>query len=256
MNLLLNDTSEYHYGCKAVIASFEFDRSIPTDGNLDQVDFSMYNHVILNGEGTMHHRRSSTHMLFKSLKSAQVAGCKTYLVNSVWESMDASYTDVLRACDRVIVREVLSRDHMKSVNGIEPEVAPDRSIIVDVPYQQYDHVEVYEGQQWKQKDFVSTKYHPINIFKQDWNEMVNRLRHAELLITGRHHEMYAAIKARCRFIVSEGNTWKNRGLLATVGVKLPTTPEEALSGKYDQEYAKVFDYCNEYYTLHNPDFML
>ena len=40
----------------------------------------------------------------------------------------------------------------------------------------------------------------INILK-DWNSIVNRLRHAELLVTGRHHEAYAALKARCKFIV-------------------------------------------------------
>ena len=56
--LLLNDTRDYHKGCKKVIEAIDhiygFDDSIKTfdKTNLDELDYSKYDRVILNGEGT------------------------------------------------------------------------------------------------------------------------------------------------------------------------------------------------------------
>lgn len=259
MHLLLNDTSDYHNGCKVVVSTFNYDYALKTKQSADalRVDYSKFETVVLNGEGTMHDRGTDATNFMKGLQLAQQAGCKTYLVNSVFQNMERWHSRVLAKCDRVIVREVLSYNHMKDFCGVKPQIAPDRSIIPDVEPMNYDHVEIYEGLVSPGVRVNRTATHPtINIFQQEWNEIVNRLRNAELLITCRHHEMYAAIKARCRFIVNEGNTWKNRGLLETVGVNLPTDPVKALSGAYDSEYEKLFDYCNQYYALHNPNFMV
>ena len=94
-------------------------------------------------------------------------------------------------------------------------------------------------------DSFNLNYPKIDIFKQDWNSIVNRLRHAQLLITGRHHEAYAALKARCKFIVLPGNTHKNEGIYLNAGVSPINSLDDiqdVLEGQYDREFNKIFDY--------------
>lgn len=242
MILLLNDTSRYHYGCQKVIESFEFDRSIKTNES-PKVVFSEYSKVILNGEGTLHHDQKNADKFLRYLARAQEAGCETEIRNTVWQSMSPKYKEILSNCDKITVREVLSQQELSKI-GIEAEVELDRSLIPEVSYFPYEHVEVYEGQYFYNKSSESI-YPRIDIFKQDWDEMVNRLRNADVLITGRHHEMYAAIKARCRFIVIEGNTWKNRGLFETCGAKPIMSKSllpKVLSGEFDEEYDKIWKF--------------
>lgn len=245
MILLLNDTSGYHYGCSKVIETFEFDRSVKTN-ETPNIDFGKYDKVVLNGEGTLHHNKPNAIKFLRYLAKAQQAGCETELVNTVWQNMNNDFDYVLSQCNKVTTREVLSRGEMLK-HGVEAEVELDRSLIPEVEYEEYDHVKVYEGQYFFNRN-VESKYPRIDIFKQNWGEVVNRLRNADVLITGRHHEMYAAIKARCRFIAVEGNTWKNRGLFETCGAKpimnkglLP----RVLAGEFDEEYEKIWNFVDK-----------
>jgi polysaccharide pyruvyl transferase WcaK-like protein len=242
--LLLNDTSKYHFGCAQVIKTFMFDDSITTDNyrNIKSVDYSQYDKVILNGEGTMHHLNPVAIQFLNGLRLAQKAGCSTELLNTVWQQMPEQ-KDVLQRCDKIVVRETLSQKELLK-DGIESEVQPDRSMIIDPSYTKYDHVHIYRGQYFFGEYFDD--YPRINIFKQSWNEIVNRLRHCDLLITGRHHEMYAAIKARCKFSITKGNSWKNEGLLKMFDLDINLTPKEILTGNYDEQYDKLFEYCNKY----------
>lgn len=242
MRLLLNDTSAYHSGCKVVIDSYEFDESIPTKEPLNKIDWKKYDTVILNGEGTMHHSAMKAMNLLRALRFAYKAGAKIEIHNTVWQDMVHDYDDVLRRCSKITTREVLSHNELLKHNVVS-EIVPDRSILADVPYKEYPHVEVYQGGYYYKDQELDEPYPRIDIFTDSWAEIVNRLRHADLLITGRHHEMYAAIKARCRFIAVEGNSWKNRGVAETVGVTLPTTVDEALSGEFDDAYRKIFDWA-------------
>lgn len=247
---LFNDTSDYHSGCKAVIESYgnDIDVKVKTLDNRDVLHFDYKNvkKVILNGEGTMHHNAMTAQRFLMGLRMAQQAGCETEIHNTVWQEMSHDFDDVLKKCKVITVREVLSQQEL-ILHGVPSKIVPDRSMLIDVPYKKYTHVNIYEGQcnlsyRGEPKGYVS-KYPRINIFKQPWDEIVNRLRHCDLLITSRHHEMYAAIKARCRYLAGEGNTWKNQGIAKTVGANLPKTIDDALSGLYDDEYRKVFDYC-------------
>ena len=248
---LFNDTSSYHNGCIKVIESFSgVDRKVETKHSRDvlsNIDYTKVSKVILNGEGTMHHNQWSARRFLMGLRMAQQFGCITEIRNTVWQEMSNEFDDVLKKCDVITVREVLSQQELKTKHGIDAKIVPDRSLLAEVPNREYPHVNIYEGQYIKghsKSGNYKSPYPRIDIFRQDWNEVVNRLRNADLLITQRHHEMYAAIKAHCRFLVEEGNTWKNRGLAETVGAKLPSTIEEALSGAYDMEYKKIFDYCD------------
>lgn len=251
--LLLNNTSKYHKGCAKVIETFTFDDSIETNDSVE-VNFSEYSKVILNGEGTMHHTKNGFRRnpikFMKALLEAQKAGCETQIVNSVWQEMTNEFDDMLGKCSVIEVRDVLSQRELQEKHHTSSIVKPDRSLIPDVPYEEYEHVDVYEGQ-WFFRKTESYDYpgkQEINIFKQSWNEIVNRLRHATVLVTGRHHEAYAAIKAGCKFVVLPGNTHKNEGIYLNAGVQPINTLDkidDVIAGKYNKEFQKIHEYYNQ-----------
>lgn len=244
--VLINDTSNYHNGCKVVVEAirqnYGFDKAYYTQDILN-IDYRQYDEVIVNGEGTMHDNQRRSITFLEALQSAQNFGLKTRLINTVWQNMIHDYDDVLQKCEEVIVREVNSFEEMQK-HGVNAQILPDLSYFVDVPYKEYEHVTSYEGQYWKKKFRQHKDWPEIDIFEQDWNEIVNRLRHADLLVTGRHHEMYAACKAKCRFLVKPGNTWKNEGLLKSAQVNIPWDIDGVLEGKYDSEYEKLWKYLD------------
>lgn len=244
ITLLLNDTSDYHSGCKEVMDSYEFTYSIRTNEPCN-INLRHFDRVILNGEGTMHHDQQNSHKFLDVLREAQHLNLYTEIDNSVWQKMTNEYDDVLHRLDKLTVREVLSRDDLWINHNVESEVRADRSFIRDVEAINYDHVRIYEGQYFF---FSKPSTVPrINIFTQSWDEIINRLRNADLLITGRHHEMYAAIKAKCRFICVPSNTHKIEGLLKSAGCTVDLTDIKlavnALNGEYDDEYKKIQDFC-------------
>ena len=250
-HLLLNNTSHYHKGCVKVVEhlyeKYSITESRYTRDLLDDIDWSKYTYVTLNGEGTMHHSGKTSIRLLTALRKAQEAGCVTQLVNSVWQEMTNEFDDVLHKLTRVHVREVYSQQELKRKHGVYAMVRPDASYYVDVPVHEYKHVPVYEGQYMiAHKHRARGKYPRIDIFTQEWTEIVNRLRNCDLLITGRHHEMYAACVAECRFLVTPGNTWKNEGLLKSAGVTIPFDIEAVRSGHYDEEYQKLWDYLKKF----------
>lgn len=244
--LLLNDTSKYHNGCAKVIETFKFDHSIETNSPVD-VDFSLYKTVILNGEGTMHHTRNQNRQnpikFLKALSDAYSAGCEIQIVNTVWQDMTNEYDNVLQSCKQIQVREILSQLELKEKHNVDSVVKPDRSLLPDVPYQSFPHVDVYQGRWFFNGPDLG--FPKIDIFAQSWNEVVNRLRHCNLLITGRHHEAYAAIKAGCKFIVLPGNTHKNEGIYLNAGVDPINSIDsitDVLSGKYNEQFKKIKNY--------------
>lgn len=251
--LLLNDTSHYHAGCVQVINYLKSFYSVTTalrqNTDLTKVDLKHYDRVILNGEGTMHHSARRGILFLDALRTAQGYGVKTYIVNTVWQDMPNTHDDVLQKCEIIEAREILSKNELIKKHKVNATHSIDCSYYVSVPEVKYGRVEVYEGQYFKNNiKFQQPKgrFKRIDIFKQPWDEIVNRLRNSELLITGRHHEMYAACVAKCRFIAYPGNTWKNEGLLQSAGVNIPHNIDEILAGKYDAEYEKLWSYMDKF----------
>lgn len=262
--LLINDTSGYHNGCKQVIKyikeKYDITESIPTSTSPEDFkEYSQYDRVICNGEGSIHspYKQPHARKLFRHLRFAQRAGCDTQIINAVIENVhEPGYLNIIRNCSNIEVREKLSHKFLRK-KRIHSNIKPDLSYFVDVPYETHkNNADVYIGQWFDlapdRKDFIpdfdwdNENYGKIDIFNDEWNDIVNKLRSAKLLITGRHHEMYAACVAECRFIATPGNTWKNQGLLASAGVDIPYDIESVLSGKYDAQYDCLWEYLRSF----------
>lgn len=92
----------------------------------------------------------------------------------------------------------------------------------------------------------------IDMRKLSWNKLVTLLKRNELLVTGRHHAVYAACKARTPFIAMRGNSHKIEGIFASAGVEIPmlnnlrdleTTIEWVRAN--GSAYADLFDWLEE-----------
>jgi len=266
--LILNDTSKYHNGSKHVMKfltnSFE-GHNIVCAKKIKEHELKNFEIVIINGEGTMHDNAKKANTLVNLAYYAKhKLGIKTMLVNSVWQRNDENLTKKLIDFDYIGVREVLSKNELALLNNKFIEVHLDLSYYIDVPYKKYPTTEIVAGNFYTDKSSKNGSRMIVNIgedstidiFNEEWNTVVNKLRHAKLLVTGRHHEMYAACKARCPFIVLEGNTHKNSGLHKTFGVDIPVIPRNASIDdikkamhnieNYQKEYAKLFDAMESY----------
>lgn len=224
--VVLNDTNDYHHGCKKVMEYLHKDLHANgyqiVSSTRKSYDFlTECDLLVVNGEGTMHHDKPIPHELLNMLKTAKKAGAKTALVNTVWQSMtlDEEMKDVLRDT-YISVREVMSHNELLK-DGIDSDIHLDLSYFNDVPEKVGPQRGYVVGKFFSQADYRPKNIPVVDIFKMDWDILVNILRHTEWFITGRHHELYAACKARCPFSTLAGNTWKNQGLFKTAGVDIP-----------------------------------
>lgn len=251
--IVLNDTSNYHYGCKKVmeylikdLVKNKHEVLATVKGNVDTLPhppeyYEQADAIIVNGEGTMHHDRPVPHSLLNIIRNAKKLGKKTALINTVWQSMtlDDEMKEVLRDT-YISVREVLSQQELAK-DDIQADVHLDLSYFNNVPEKVTPQREYVVGKFFSQADYRPRNITSVDIFKHDWNSIVNLLRHTDWFITGRHHELYASCKARCPFSALAGNTWKNEGLAKTAGVEL-------LFARGDishSEIPKFVDQCKE-----------
>ena len=261
--IIFNDTSRYHKGCEKVMEYMHKDLHkcghqilASVKGNKDRVDevqnlFMEADAVIVNGEGTMHHDRPVPHQLLQVIKNAKVLGKKTALINSVWHKMtlDDEMKEVL-GDTYISVREVMSQRQLAS-DGIKSDVHLDLSYFNNVPEKMAPHRELVVGKFFAQADYRPEGVPHIDIFKQDWDTIVNVLRSTDWFITGRHHEMYASCKARCPFITLGGNTHKNEGLMETANVNIPVESPTLLHDKIPDFLARCKEHRMEYEKLFN-----
>ena len=262
--IIFNDTSDYHRGCEKVMEYLHKDVQncghqllASVKGNKDRVEdvqnyFMEADAVIVNGEGTMHHDKPVPHQLLQVIRNAKVLGKKTALINTVWQSMtlDDEMKDVLRDT-YISVREVMSCEELQR-DDIRADIHLDLSYYNDVPEKVSPQRDLVIGKFFMQQDYRPEGINHIDIFKDDWNTVVNILRNTDWFITGRHHELYAACKARCSFAALSGNTWKNEGLMKTAGVDIPIESPTLLHSRIPEfldkckehrlEYVKLFDW--------------
>jgi hypothetical protein len=223
---LAGDHSSYHCGSAAVTqtiaAELRRHGEIVTGGDFDV--------LVVNGEGSMHHGGGAFVDKMRLIESATAAGRPTSLINSVWQDNPHDFDSALAKCRQVIVREVLSQREIAK-HGIKAEAVPDLSYFA--PIRKSDAVDLKDGV--AMTDFLShefggfvrlrsrwaERYPFLDMRAMDWSTLVRSLQTARLLLTGRHHAVYAACKARTPFLALAGNTHKIEGLIASARVDIP-----------------------------------
>jgi len=251
--LLINNTERYHSGCKAVIDFYRL--KIPhlhIADDLD-VDVSAYDVVIANGEGTMHHDADRAYKIIDLLCNAKYS----MLVNTVWQANSVELTKHLLNINYVSVREIKSQYEIYNQIGIKYDIHLDVSYFLPVENTDKPKYNIVAGNKMNMPNTKPKKpkikgvgedgY--VDIFTQPWSELVSQIKNSNLLITGRHHEMYAACVAETPFIVIEGNTHKNQGLFATAMVNIPVLPFGCSNKEIIDAISNVKNYTNEYKKL-------
>lgn len=274
MNILfVNNCERYHSGSAEVTKFFkeEFKNHnmiiLKSFKRLFKYDLKTFDVIIANGEGTMHDNAPKALEILNLLSEGKKLGVKTLLVNSVWQNNSIETTELLNYVDYVSVREIASKNEIQKIIKKDIDVNLDVSYFTDVDdvgtIANYNIVagnRYADGQ--KPKIVGIGEDFNIDIFSQSWEYIVNNLKKSKILVTGRHHEMYAACKAKCPFIVLEGNTHKNSGFLKTLNSNIPTLSTDASTeeiikiikdiDKFSEEYLKLFSSLD---AIKKPNFL-
>jgi hypothetical protein len=198
--------------------------------------------IIINGEGTMHHNAPLACQYLDLILKAASSNKKIFLINTVWQDMflSSELIEILQN-SYISVRDIKSQRELEK-NNIKSHFHLDLSYSMKVPFSKSKRDGLVMGTfsmgQDKRKESTSS----INIFTENWEDLVTRLSKADYLITSRHHEMYAACLARCPFYIYQGNSWKNEGLLEAAGAKIPCRKEDTkvLNFMKGNEYSVIF----------------
>lgn len=225
---LIGDHSAYHCGSAAafetILASCRKAGRVVLEGE-------EYDILIVNGEGSMHHDSPTCRKKLSEIKAAGDLGKRVQLINTVWQGNAPSSADVLACCDKVISREVLSQQELLR-SGIQSEVLIDQSYFL--PIDENATTKSFNKNMVLTDLFsrdlgtfakVTTQWTwdvpYIQMHEWTWSSLVISLRSANVLVTGRHHAVYAACRARIPFLALKGNTHKIEGLIASAGVDIP-----------------------------------
>lgn len=224
--MLGGDHSSYHCGSAAAVQTIaaELRRrgEIVTAGNFDV--------LVVNGEGSMHHGGEAFVEKMRLIEAAIAAGRPTFLINSVWQGNPHDFDSALAQCRQVVVREVLSQRDIAR-HGVAADAVPDLSYFA--PVGKCDAINLKGS--IVMTDFLSREFGSfvqlrsrwaerfpfLDMRRMDWSTLVRSLKTARLLLTGRHHAVYAACKARTPFLAMAGNTHKIDGLIASAGADIP-----------------------------------
>lgn len=226
----VGDHSEYHGGCAAVTDYMV--KLLQPAGQL--VTHDDYDVLVINGEGSMHHNSSHFKQKMNELGQAVGRGKPAYLVNSVWQENAPSFADiVVGQLGRLVFREQASQnDFLQRLSG-------NTAVRLDVSYSaDIDESAVFTDYQRDivLTDFYSTefgnfvrytggyltRYPYLDMMSGiSWSSMVKSLRTASVLVTGRHHAVYAACRARTPFVTLKGNTHKIEGMIQMSGLPIP-----------------------------------
>jgi len=164
--------------------------------------------IVINGEGTMHDdAKLAVYYLDKIVRES--AGKKVILVNSLWQRMSPKYAKLLAKTDLITVREPSSFQQLGISNAI---IMPDLSYY-DIPtYGMLPQKELVKGTFYGKQFLDITLDDTVDITVENWNVIVNKLRHAHACFTGKHHEIIACCIARCPFVTPKLSTHKISGL--------------------------------------------
>ncbi len=253
---IVNDTSSYHAGSWAVIASLKHKLTAqghtivhttprplgPEPRWIEQSDAT-----VVNGEGAMQEEAQGwddhrVTRIMEGLRLAKALGKKAYLVNSVWHRMNPAWGDVLRSLDGLWVREPVSQSEMERDQGVRPDVFLDlsyscpldphagstrltgRDVIGTVYRRNMANGPRFSHRHWR---FWGMRHLGLGGESErqrqpgDWSGIVNSLAHANLYATGQHHGVYAACRARIPFAFFRVYNHKISALFQWAGVDIP-----------------------------------
>ena len=258
--LIYNDTRPYHCGCEAVMAFIEdtlraqghelrggylnygrqrgeqlLKQGEPAHKLVSDEDWSWCDAVLVNGEGGGAGRWNLCVLL-----SAQRKGKRTYLVNSIWPiTTFGLWHMLLPELDEVTLRGKISHSYCLSHGARQAKWYIDFSYFSQINenslYTNFNNAEVlgdfyeYDPEETAlTKQFADLPKLPMIPRICDWSYLVKSLRTASLYVTGRHHGMYAACKARTPFVIYKRENHKMLDLIESSGIAIPypQTPEE------------------------------
>lgn len=225
---MIGDHAAYHCGSAAVTAYVE--QQIAQVGH--RVSHDHYAVLVVNGEGSMHHRSSAYLQKMRHITLALAQAKPVYLLNSVWQDNQSDDQDIIAAINHITVRESLSQMDLQVNSQRQAPAYIDCSFWTPID----EHAPITDfAKKTVCTDFYSpefdafvkvtggliSKYSYIDLKDWEWSSLVQSLKTASLLVTGRHHAMYAACRARLPFVVMAGNTHKVEGLMAMSGIDIP-----------------------------------
>ncbi|MHC1999563.1 polysaccharide pyruvyl transferase family protein [Methylobacterium sp. CM6241] len=225
---LLGDHSAYHSGSEAAFLTLK--RTVSVSHEITEKDD--YDILFVNGEGSMHHNCKDYVEKMTALKTALDDGRKAALVNTVWQENGSTFDATLRRLHEVVVREPKSQADLLGRHQVSSRVHLDLSyyaeIDEDAPVTDWSKQIVVSDFHHREQDFwyritrgplAQRTY--FDMRDHSWSSLVRSLRTCRLVVTGRHHAVYAACVARRPFVAMTGNTHKIEGLIAASGFPIP-----------------------------------
>jgi hypothetical protein len=250
----VGDHRRYHCGSAAVS---EYIRSTLAEHGFT-VSKRDYDIMLVNGEGSMCLGCIPVHDKMRQIQTALNEGKRVHLVNTVWQQNPYDYDELLPKLSSVVTREVLSQRDLRTIHGVDSRVFLDFSFFA--PLQPTGNAPDYAGKivmtdfaKPRSRDFVRYAFDEfvfVNMRGIRWSDFVLGLKTASLLVTGRHHGVCAAIRARVPFVAMPGNSHKIEGLLASANIPIPLvrSPEDipaAIDEMPSREslYRELFDWA-------------
>jgi len=263
---LFNDTSTGHAGSRAVMESIYrmllgheiIARHIVGQTTFDFRAFMACDAVVVNGEGTIHHRAVAGQFLMTMLTLAQATRKRTALINAMFQEGPQFFDSTLANLDLLVVRESSSAECAISCGGrplimkdhcADPSVWQGGNVIrslSDVVIGDTHPASPAHG-------IISAQAHEYFGLRQSFADCVATLTQAKIYITGQHHGIYAAALAGIPFVAIAGNAHKIEGLLrwfsSIHGDVIPVckTVTDIKAGiKYAMENPQVFNAFTEF----------
>lgn len=192
--------------------------------------------VVVNGEGTIHHQRGGELLSITHLAKQQ--GKRAFIVNAVVQEMDG-WLDLLSEVDDLNVRDPKSAAYLKEHDvphrlvldtfleaSFADEVTQDfagKHIVTDWhPARDHDVGQAALRYLDEHNDAQFYPFHHWMHIEQDgWCHSVANLATADLIITGRHHGLYAALLTGRPFVALPSNTHKIEGTVEFCDGKIP-----------------------------------
>jgi len=194
--------------------------------------------MVVNGEGTFKGEKYNfepqrQEAILFGMREAKRRHLRVHFINATWCDMTPGWGPILASLDEVAVREVASRNEMLTNQGVRPAIYPDMSYYAPVErtgaYTNAGKVIVGEIYPHNFPDGLSEANPMLHGLPSvplragwSWSRIVNELRGALVYITGQHHGVYAACRARVPFVFCKVNTHKVSGLFEWANVNIPT----------------------------------